>query len=326
MEEASTCIIFIFTDIVLPLLAGYLLRQKRLISPAQCNLLIRFNIICLMSVLTLLSFWVLPLKADLLSLPIFALFNAFFPLAVIMLLHLHKRFAAKINRGSYLIAAMPSNTTSLGGLCGFLLYGEIAFAYSQLVGIFQTLVMFFVLFPMAYYYQHSHGENISAAAFFKANWRSVFINWNQLAVVAIVLGIMLYASGIPRPAVLGELFQFLIHISAWAALLPIGYLIDFSHLKVYYRPTLNLMPIKMFLTPAVSYFLALFMTSDPVLLGSIIIMMATPCAINALVTARLYNLNVNLIMAPFITTTILYIFIMYPLFYLLVTFGYLPFR
>lgn len=82
----------------------------------------------------------------------------------------------------------------------------------------------------------------------------------------------------------------------------------------------------MILTPAASYVLALQFTSDPVLLGSLLIMMATPCAINALVTARLYDLNVNLSMAPFITTTILYILILYPAFYLLVSLGYLPFK
>lgn len=325
MEEASTRIVFIFIDIVLPLFVGYLCKRRQVLSPAHCNSLIRFNIIVIMSILTLLSFWVLPLKAELLSLPFFALFNAFFPLAIILALHWQRRFSSKINRGSYLIATMPSNTTSLGGLCGYLLYGEIAFAYSQIVGIFQNLVMFFVLFPMAYYYQHSR-ENTNIAAFFKANWRSIFINWNQLAVVAIVVGIVLYASGIPRPAILGECFQWLVHISAWSSLLPIGYLIDFTHVKVYYKPTLHLIPIKMIATPVVSYLLALQFTSNPVLLGSIIIMMATPCAINALVTARLYNLNVDLAMAPFITTTLLYIFIMYPVFYLLVTIGYLPFR
>jgi predicted permease len=72
--------------------------------------------------------------------------------------------------------------------------------------------------------------------------------------------------------------------------------------------------------------LASFFTSDPVLLGTLIIVMSTPCAINALITERLYGLNVNLAMAPFITTTIVYILILYPAFYLLVTLGWLPFK
>lgn len=72
MGEASSRILYIFLDIVLPLAVGYALKQRRLMSPSQCNFLIRFNIICVMSVLALLSMWVLPLKPDLLSLPFFA--------------------------------------------------------------------------------------------------------------------------------------------------------------------------------------------------------------------------------------------------------------
>lgn len=325
MDVASMRIFYIFMDIILPLAVGYFLNQRHLISSQQCNRLIRFNIIVIVTILTLLSFWVMPLRTDLFSLPFFAFFNAFFPLGIILLLGLQKGFAKKLDRGSYLIAAIPSNTTALGGLCGYLLYGEIAFAYSQIIGIFQNLVMFFILFPMGYYYQHS-GQSSNPLAFFRSNWKGIFLNWNQLSVIAIVIGMGLYAAHVPRPAVLGQLFQYLVHISAWSALLPIGYLIDFSHLRQYCRATLNLIPIKMFLTPIVSYVLALAFTSDPILLGTLIIIMASPCAINALITERLYNLNVNLAMAPFITTTLLYIFILYPIFYILVTLGYLPFK
>lgn len=325
MDEASIRILYIFLDIILPLAVGYVLKVKQIISSKSCNVLIRFNIIVVATILTLLSFWVMPLRAELLSLPFFAFFNAFFPLAVILLFRLHKRFADHLERGSYLIASIPSNTTALGGLCGYLLYGEIAFAYSQIIGIFQSLVMFFVLFPMAYYYKNS-GQNADVVTFMKHNWKQIFLSWNQLSVVAIVVGMGLYIAGVPRPAVFDDVFRSLIHVSAWAALLPIGYLIDFSHLARYCKITLELIPIKMVLTPLVSYFLALLFTSDPVLLGTLIVIMATPCAINALITERLYGLNVNLAMAPFITTTILYIFILYPVFYLLVTFGYLPFK
>ena len=185
--------------------------------------------------------------------------------------------------------------------------------------------MFFVLFPMGYYYQHG-GKDRNFFVFFKDNWKSIFINWNQLSVVALVIGTALHTAGIPRPAAGTTIFQALIHVSAWVALIPVGYLIDFSHFKDYARQTLDLIPIKMVLTPLASYFLALCFTSDPVLLGTIVIVMATPCAINALITERLYDLNVNLAMAPFITTQLLYILILYPAFYLLVSWGYLPFK
>lgn len=325
MEDTTFRILYIFTDIILPMFLGYQARQHRWLTPSQSNFLIRFNIVVVVTALTLLSFWILPLRQDLLCLPFFAFFNGLFPLAIVLLLGLQKHFTSFVDRGSYLIASIPANTGMLGGLCSYILYGEMAYAYVQIVGVFQNLLMFFLLFPMAYYYQNGGGSH-HVFAFFKENWQDIFINWNQLSVVAIFVGTALHLFGIPRPAMLGTAFQGLIHFSAWIALIPIGYLIDFSHFAEYVKKTLNLIPIKMILTPLVSYFIALFFTSDPVLLGTIVIVMATPCAVNALITTRLYNLNVNLVMAPFITTQILYILVLYPLFYLLVHFGFLPFK
>lgn len=326
MNHMESQILYIFFDILLPLLVGYLLKQKRIVTSDQCNWLIRFNIRCVLTVLTLLSFWILPLRAELLALPSFAFTNVLVPLAIVLALGLQKRFTTLADRGSYLITVLPSNLGSLGGLCSYLLYGEIAFAYVQIVGVFQNLVMFFILFPMGYYYQQRITHPDQTVNFFHLDWKKVFLNWNQLSVLGIFTGIALYAAGIPRPPILGTAFQYLVHVSAWAALLPIGYLIDFSSLRKYYKVTLDLIPIKLLLTPAILYVVSTWFFSDPVILGTLIIMMGSPCAINALITTRLYNLNVNLSMAPFISTTLIYILICYPLFYLLVSTGYLPFK
>ena len=276
-----------------------------------------------MTILTLLSFWEIHMRVELLLLPFFSFFNDIFPLILVLILGLQKKFASRIDQGSYIITSMPANVGTLAGLCAYLLYGEIAFAYDQLIVIVQNLVMLLVLFPMGYYYAHDDAH-VGVFTFFKDNWRKVFINWNQLSLVGIAIGIVLSVNEVPRPPVLGEIFQYLIHISAWTALLPIGYLIDFSHFKEYCKDTLDLIPIKMIATPIASFFLALLFTDDPILLGTIVIVMASPCAINALVTLRLYNLNVNLSMAPFITTTLVYILVLYPAFYLAVHLGFLP--
>lgn len=260
MEDTTLRMVYIFTDIILPMIAGYVAKRRSWLTPDQSNWLIRFNIIVIMTSLTLLSFWVLPMRTDLLSLPFFAFFNGLLPLAVVLLLGRQRKFSSFVDRGSYLIAAIPANTGMLGGLCSYILYGEMSYAYVQIIGVFQNLLMFFVLFPMGYYYQHG-GKDRNFFVFFKDNWKSIFINWNQLSVVALVIGTALHAAGIPRPAA-----------------------------------------------------------------GTIVIVMATPCAINALITERLYDLNVNLAMAPFITTQLLYILILYPAFYLLVSWGYLPFK
>ena len=48
---------------------------------------------------------------------------------------------------------------------------------------------------------------------------------------------------------------------------------------------------------------------------------AAPTAINAVLTARLYKLNVDLTVASFLVTTVIYLLLFYPLFFLYVTHG-----
>lgn len=150
MEDTTLRMVYIFTDIILPMIAGYVAKRRSWLTPDQSNWLIRFNIIVIMTSLTLLSFWVLPMRTDLLSLPFFAFFNGLLPLAVVLLLGRQRKFSSFVDRGSYLIAAIPANTGMLGGLCSYILYGEMSYAYVQIIGVFQNLLMFFVLFPMGY--------------------------------------------------------------------------------------------------------------------------------------------------------------------------------
>jgi len=179
---------------------------------------------------------------------------------------------------------------------------------------------------MGYYFKFRSIHTDEPFAMGNLNWRSVFINWNQISVMGMLLGIVLYIMHVPRPEVLNMMFQALVHFGAWFALIPIGYMIDFSGLKKYYWSTFDLVPIKMIVTPAICYLIASLFTRDAVLLGSVIILMAAPCAINALITVRLYGLNINLSMAPFITTVGLYILVLFPAFYLFVVNGILPFK
>ncbi len=85
------------------------------------------------------------------------------------------------------MTAIPSNVGSLGGLCGYIVYGETSFAYIQLMAVFQNLVMFFVLFPMGSYYKYGV-EGGAGSSIRDIPWKNVFINKNQLAVVGMVFG------------------------------------------------------------------------------------------------------------------------------------------
>ena len=131
MNDAQLRILFVFTDLILPLVLGYYLHQRSIISDRLCNRLISFNIIWICTLLSLLSFWVLPLTAELLWLPAFSFIFAAIP-GIISVCTFARRHKEPLDRGAYIISSLLANIGTLGGLCAFILYGETGFAYVEI--------------------------------------------------------------------------------------------------------------------------------------------------------------------------------------------------
>ncbi len=320
MDNTQLRIIFVFTDLVLPLLIGYALKQKHWIDDKRCNDMIKFNIIFIYTSLSLLSFWVLPLSWDLIWLPILGILFCFVP-GALSLITFARTYKSLLDRGAYIMSSMLSNIGTIGGLCAFILYGEIGFAYAQMVGVFQSLVLFLFCFPLAKYYHEKHIAR-RAQAKMHFDLRSALISWNQLSVLGMLVGMLLYTFDVPRPAFLETAFNALIHISAWTSLLPVGYLIDLHAARKFYWRVADLVPLKFIIVPFIFYFLVKAIFTDQVLLGTMIVLASTPTAINAVITAQLYKLNVNLTIATFILTTVLYLLVVFPLIFFYITTGH----
>lgn len=321
MNESQLRIIFVFTDLVLPLLTGYYLHQRKIISDRLCNRLISFNIIWICTLLSLLSFWVLPLTAELLWLPAFSFIFAAIP-GMISILTFARQHKEPLDRGAYIISSLLANIGTLGGLCAFILYGETGFAYAQLVVTFQNLILILGCFPLAQYYYALHTA-AKARKHLHINVKDLFLSWNQLSVLGMLVGMLLQAAAVPRPESLGGLFNGLIHLSAWTALLPVGYLVDFHQAGQYYRRILDLLPLRFIILPAITYFIIKQLFTDQVLLGSLMIFASSPTAINAVLTARIYKLNVDLTIAAFLLTTALFLLLIYPCLFFYVQLGHL---
>lgn len=302
-------LIYMGIDLVLPLALGYYCRQRQWLNEALCNQIIDVNITLFCTILATLSFWIMPLNPALLWLPVFGLLLSFIPgLAGYWIIR--GKYADGPDKASYLASAMLSNIGILGGLCTFFLFGELGFAYNQIIAMFQNLVFFLFCFPMAYYYNKRWSKNTDGTE--KITFVSLFFNRKQLPVAGVVAGILLYVGGIPRPEILGSLFNALIHISAWTALLPVGYSIQFSEMKHYYSSILNILPVKFLITPLAGYFIASQLFTDPAVLGTILIAASAPAGINAVFLARLYDFNVHIAGAAFFLTTIIFLMIVYP--------------
>jgi predicted permease len=305
-------LLYIFMDLLLPLMLGYCFCRRQYLSEKNCDRMITFNILVISTALSILSFWTLPLKWELIWLPFFGILLSFIPGATAYLISKNK-YESSLEKGSYLASAILSNIGTLGGLCAYILFGEAAFAYTQIVALFQNLVLFLFCFPMAQYYRQ---QSYSGEEKQKLTFSTMFLNRNQLPVVGLVIGSILCISGVPRPGFFSTVFDPLVHIAAWTALIPAGYCINFSAMKEYYGTTIDLIPIKFVITPVLGYLVAREFFNDQVLLGTILILASVPTGINAIVTARLYGLNLHVSGAAFVVTTAVFLVLVYPILFL----------
>lgn len=104
-------------------------------------------------------------------------------------------------------------------------------------------------------------------------------------------------------------------------LLPIGFLIDFGRARFYYRKVISMLWLRFVIVPVLFYLLFKLLFADQVLLGSLLLMAATPAAINSVITAQLYKLNVDITIASFLLTTVVFVLVVFPLFFFYIHFG-----
>ena len=317
MDEKLFRILYVFTDLATPLLAGYIAYQRGRISDALCNALIRFNIIVMATLLAVLSFWVMPLSKSLLWLPLFSALFMLVP-GSIAYLTFARRHKDALSRGAYYMSAMLTNIGTIAGLSAFILYDEVGFAYVQIVSSFQVGLLVLVCFPLAAMFR---AQGAKEGTRVHLSLRQLFLTPNQVPVLGLIAGLALNVYGVERPAVLGTAFQALVHIGAWTALFPVGCLVDFSRALPYIKKTADLIPLRFLLTPLIFFGLCRLLFADSVLIGSVLLIAAAPTAINAVLTARLYKLNVDLTVASFLVTTVIYLLLFCPLFFLYVTHG-----
>ena len=90
-------------------------------------------------------------------------------------------------------------------------------------------------------------------------------------------------------------------------------------MRRYWRDVLALSPVKFVFTPAVIYLLSLLVGMSGVGRDVTVILAFSPTAILAVVTSKLFDLDVHMAMAAFVMTTTLYLIFVLPV--ILLIFG-----
>ena len=315
MDGMNLRILYVLTDLIAPLVVGYYLHQRQLVPETTINKLIKFNVVFVYTLLSLLSFWVLPLSWSLLLVPFFGFLLVLLPGAIGYGL-LARRIPNLLDRGAYIASAMLANLGTLGGVCAFILYNEEGFAYSQLIGTCQNVMLCLIVFPMAQYHYLKHTASVRKTSRLHA-FREMFLSVNQMSLIGMIIGMLLNAGGIARPAALGPIFQSLVHIAAWIAMLPVGFLIDFKQVRHYEQKVRSLSLLRFVITPLIFVLLTRLLVDDPVLRGTLLILAFCPTAINAVLASKIYHLSVDLAVSSFVITTAAFLFLFFPLLFFL---------
>ena len=313
MDDEYSRFVYVFTDLILPLVVGYVLHRLHLLHGDLVNRMIKVNVIVFFTLLSLLSFWVMPLEFDLIWVPVFGFMYVLWP-GLIGYLFFARHYRSYLNKGAFLVSAMLSNIGTLCGVCAFILYREQGFAYTQIIGTCQNILLVSVCFPLAEYCRKkSAGETAPPG---ESNFRQMLkllFSPNQISLVGMAAGLCLNISEVARPEILGDAFPCLVHIAAWIALLPVGYLIDFHRAGFYYNKIGELLFLRFIVVPVSAFFFGRLVFTDAALFNTMLICALAPEAINATLTARLYKLNVDYTVAAFIVTTALFLLLIFPL-------------
>lgn len=314
--ESTSRFLIVFVDILVPLLLGRYLRRWG-VAREWVRLLIRLNVVGVLSGLSLISFWSLHASAELLWFPVSILPICFLPLPLFYLVE-KRRFSDPRDQGSYLIAMLLGNIGTLAGLCSYVLYGETGFAYIQLIAVPQILVIVLFCFPLAQRYYDLWASG-GASVHRKASLREMLLTWNQLPAACVLAGLALSAMDVPRPDAVGTLFNVLIHASAWMGMLPVGYDLDLAGVRKYAWKLWPIFPVKFLYLPVCIGLLTRCITDDPAIFWCAVLAAAAPTAIFAVAATQLYRLNVDLAESSFLTTTLVFLFVVYPVIYWLAT-------
>lgn len=300
----------VFADILLPLLLGMVLRRWGL-SREILRMVIKANVVCVATFLSLVSFWTVHVTRELLWLPISILPICFIP--VLLFYGFQKnRFTNPLDQGSYMISMMLGNIGTLAGLCAYVLFGEKGFAYVQLIAVPQILVIVLYCFPMAQrFYEIGTGSGEKG----KPNFLRLLLTPNQLPALGVAAGLLLSGLHVERPEAVGTLFTVLIHVSAWMGMMPVGYDLRLGSVGTYALKLWPIFLVKFILLPAILYGLTILFVKDPVMITCVVLSAGAPTAIFAVAASQLYGLNVDMAESSFVTTTLAFLFVLYPLVY-----------
>ncbi|MEX1377412.1 MAG: hypothetical protein AB1Z23_08025 [Eubacteriales bacterium] len=294
-----------FISVILPLIIGYLIKSIFKVKKEKLDFLLYINIMLVLPISLILVFWKMELTRSMILLPILGFI---LPLVSGFLGYLFSRgkFEDPKQKGSYIVSNLLSNRGTIGGLTMYILYGELGYAYVNLIILFGSVLVYLIAYPLGNYFSSNSTNE-------KRTFKSIIFKRTNIPILGIFIGILLNFFGGERPIALTNIVDFLVKSMAWFSLIPVGSSIDFHGMKKHLSKVLDIGLIKFVIMPLLSAVVAYLLIPDKQMATSLIVVSATPVAINAVVVAKLTKLDENVAIAAFLFTITVYLVVLFPI-------------
>jgi len=221
--------------------------------------------------------------------------------------------------GAYFACGSFSNLGSIGALLAFVFLGEQGFAIVPLYKLLEESYYYTVGFPITKYYSTEEKKKEKLLSRLKEVYTDIFV---LTALAAVTLGAILNVAGVERPVFFGKVTSLFVPVGTFILLVSIGLAMRFSSIRDYFKESLAIAAIKFAVLPLVIGTIAVllgFSAIDGGLpLKVVLILSSMPVAFTALVPPSIYDLDIDLANACWLTSTLALIIII-PWLYLLTT-------
>ncbi|MFC5449195.1 AEC family transporter [Paenibacillus aestuarii] len=196
--------------------------------------------------------------------------------------------------GSMFVSGSFTNMGNFGTFFCFVFIGENSLPYIALFRLLEEFLYYSVGFPIA----KSFGDKERIEGD-KSPLRYLTSNpFILISSLAIVWGCLLNMSGMERPAIYGTMISYMVPLSTFLIVIPIGFNINFTALRSYIKECYSISLVKFVAVPliitALGYVLGIGQIHDNMVLKVMLILSAMPPAFTSLVPPQLYKLDTDL--------------------------------
>jgi len=210
----------------------------------------------------------------------------------------------RVNIGSMFSCGYFANNVTLGGMICFFYLGEEGYALVPIFTFFMRLLYYGVGYPIAHMYAEDFVEQKETTKRIIEVIKDPFF---YVGVGSVLVGISLNLSSLKRPEIYTTINEILIPLTTFILLFSVGLTFKFSHVSKYLKECFLISLVKFIVVPVTILLLALLLDYQSINQGLplkvSLILSSMPVAFNSVITANIYNLNLDLVNSCWIFTT-----------------------